>query len=796
MWSDGFNLGVATPTQFMCSDYVSVSSPSTCANYVGTTIPPWDENLAQAALKFSLPQTGSVLSTADLHLKVMDRSGSPTATVTLTDDNNWIQTTSSATSKFPTLSAAQVLLNSSSVSSTGWISLTLPTSALDAKIVPSGPTDATLILTGSTAPSTYFSFVADDDGSGDKAYLALTFKPQVQSVSVPANATYTAGDALNFTVTFDSTVHVTGFPKLPLILNTGGVVYATYVSGDGSKNLMFRYTVASGDADADGLAVASALVGGTIRSGNNDDAELTLYSVTATTGVLVDGVAPTISGGVTAPSANTYGIGGNLDYTATFSENVVVNTTGGTPYLTLAVGGSTVHATYLSGSGTNTIKFRYTVISGDVDADGVALASNVTLNGGTIKDAAGNPATLTFTGGTAASVLVDARPSQTITFGTLASQTYGTAFVKLTATASSSLPVSYASANPAAVSISNDTAYLLAADTATITASQSGGASYLAATSVSQKMTVAKKLLTIAGAAASNKVYDNAVSASVTGATLSGKVGADDVTLVLGTAVFATKDTGTAKAVTVTGSTLSGTKAGNYSLTEIAGLVADITAYPITVTADAKGKIAGTSDPVFTYTATPLLGVDTWNSGTLTRDAGEAVGDYPIRLGTLSAGGNYAITFVGANLSITQTSALAVRPVQKSISHELGANTGKVFAIASQRLEDGRLESAVCKDDNSCLAVDVLLPGASRVSVAIYDNLGTPVIAFDKDVSKSDYQSLAPSGDGRRILSVSWNLHAKGGAAVEPGVYLWRIVVQGADGQKLETVKRLGVKRQ
>jgi hypothetical protein len=43
-------------------------------------------------------------------------------------------------------------------------------------------------------------------------------------------------------------------------------------------------------------------------------------------------------------------------------------------------------------------------------------------------------------------------------------------------------------------------------------------------------------------------------------------------------------------------------------------------------------------------------------------------------------------------------------------------------------------------------------------------------------------------------LLVSWNLYAKGGAAVQSGVYLWKILVQTEDGQKLETVKRLGVR--
>jgi hypothetical protein len=336
----------------------------------------------------------------------MDRLGSPTATVTLTDDNNWIQTTSEATSKFPTLSNASALLTNGLVSSTGWDSLNLTTSALGAKIVSSGTTAATLIVTGSTAPSTYFNFVADDDASGNKAFLILSFKPQVQSVSAPANSTYIVGDALNFTVSFDSLINVTGTPKLSLTLNTGGTIQASYVSGSGSQNLVFRYTVASGNADADGVTVGVlALNGGTIRSDNGDDAELTLYSVGATTGVKVDGVVPTI-GGVAPPTVGTYISGQYLDFTATFTKAMTVVTTGGVPYITLTIGGVTKHATYSSGSGSTALVFRYSLASGDAGA--LATGTGITLNGGTIKDAPGNSATLTFSAPTTSGITIDA----------------------------------------------------------------------------------------------------------------------------------------------------------------------------------------------------------------------------------------------------------------------------------------------------------------------------------------------------------------------------------------------------
>ena len=54
-------------------------------------------------------------------------------------------------------------------------------------------------------------------------------------------------------------------------------------------------------------------------------------------------------------------------------------------------------ATYSAGSGTSTLTFDYTVQAGDTNADLDYVATNsLTLNAGTINDAATNPATLTL----------------------------------------------------------------------------------------------------------------------------------------------------------------------------------------------------------------------------------------------------------------------------------------------------------------------------------------------------------------------------------------------------------------
>ena len=102
-----------------------------------------------------------------------------------------------------------------------------------------------------------------------------------------------------------------------------------------------------------------------------------------------------------------------LSFPVTFSEPVNVT---GSPRLSLDVGGVARYATYASGSGTTTLTFTYNTVVGDVDLDGVTLSSPLDLNGGTIKDLAGNDLTpLTFTLPNTANVKVD-HPSLAMDF--------------------------------------------------------------------------------------------------------------------------------------------------------------------------------------------------------------------------------------------------------------------------------------------------------------------------------------------------------------------------------------------
>ncbi|MGM0945385.1 MAG: MBG domain-containing protein [Bacteroidota bacterium] len=80
-----------------------------------------------------------------------------------------------------------------------------------------------------------------------------------------------------------------------------------------------------------------------------------------------------------------------------------------------------------------------------------------------------------------------------------------------------------------------------------------------------------------------------------------------------------------------------------------------ITKKTLTITADAnQSKVYGDSDPTFTYQATGFENGDDESilTGALSRAAGENVGSYAINLGSVSAGDNYIINFVGADFVI------------------------------------------------------------------------------------------------------------------------------------------------
>ncbi|MDE0561265.1 MBG domain-containing protein [Algoriphagus sp. NF] len=94
----------------------------------------------------------------------------------------------------------------------------------------------------------------------------------------------------------------------------------------------------------------------------------------------------------------------------------------------------------------------------------------------------------------------------------------------------------------------------------------------------------------------------------------------------------------------------------NYTI-DFTGADFTIAEKTLTITVDAgQSKIYGEADPMYTYQASGFENGDDESilTGALARTAGENVGTYPINLGSLDAGSNYTINYIGADFTITE----------------------------------------------------------------------------------------------------------------------------------------------
>jgi hypothetical protein len=118
---------------------------------------------------------------------------------------------------------------------------------------------------------------------------------------------------------------------------------------------------------------------------------------------------PGVITSVTVPANGTYKAGDYLNFTVNFNKAVTVS--GGTPYLPVTLNtGGTVSAAYVSGSGTSSLLFRYTIAANTADNDGISVGSSIGLPGGcAMRDANSIDADLTLNDvGVTTGILVDA----------------------------------------------------------------------------------------------------------------------------------------------------------------------------------------------------------------------------------------------------------------------------------------------------------------------------------------------------------------------------------------------------
>ena len=236
-----------------------------------------------------------------------------------------------------------------------------------------------------TTPPTVSSIAITSDTGDDESYWE-------------DDGIYGIGDGIEVTVTFSENISVTGTPRLELDIG-GASKSAEYESTQGSA-VVFIYTVAEGDADSDGIAVEAdklTLNGGSIKDEAENVANLSHNTLADQGGHRVDGIRPTISrihlmhvfqGG---RLDGFYTVGKEIFVDVDFSERTHIS--GGTQ-LTLDFDG-TAKTSEWTGGWLGSFS-SYVVQEGDLDTDGVAIGANaISLNGGTIRDRAGNDGVLT-----------------------------------------------------------------------------------------------------------------------------------------------------------------------------------------------------------------------------------------------------------------------------------------------------------------------------------------------------------------------------------------------------------------
>ncbi|NHM07349.1 hypothetical protein G4D82_08965, partial [Flavobacterium sp. CYK-4] len=552
--------------------------------------------------------------------------------------------------------------------------------------------------TGTTLTQFTLSYTGEqwkDGGSGSSVLNKLTFAYAINPTSL-TSGTYVNVTNLDFTALVNNNTADVATDGNAANRRTAINYTVTGISWAAGQTLYIRWTDTNDAGNDDNLAVddltfsATAPVPSITTSGTLAAVDTTYgtasptptsFNVSGTnivSGILVtppsgfqvslasgSGYANTVtvSGTGTIASTPIYVRLAATTPVGTYSGNIVLSS--GATSVNIATASSTVSAVNLPVTsltannkvydGTTTATLSGTpVLSGIVPGDelnvvlgGTPVANfssaevgtwPVTVTGYTISGSASGNYILQQPTGLTASITAASLPS--ITSALTANAIYGVAADLYTITATEGPILSYnATGLPVGLNINTLTGEITGTPTVvgtfnvTISATNANGSG-----SASLSYTVAPKGLTVTGAIADNKVYDRTDAATISGATLVGVVGADDVTI-SNTGTFASIAVGAAVAVTST-QTLSGADADKYTVTLPSGLTADITAKALTIESAAAQNKA----------------YDTTNAASIT---GTLTGVIAPDVVTFNGTGTFASSAVGTGIAVTSTATLS-----------------------------------------------------------------------------------------------------------------------------------------
>ncbi|MCP8898015.1 beta strand repeat-containing protein [Gilvimarinus xylanilyticus] len=218
--------------------------------------------------------------------------------------------------------------------------------------------------------------------------------PSVSNISLSGSPTENAS-SVTFTVTFNKNANSISTDDFTLTTTgtAGGNVASVSTSSGQSVEVTVNNITGEGSLRLD-------LNGNTnIVDDNGNGANNNGYVAAYTSGDIhaLDVQAPTVTGVGSANPNGIYGVGDMIAIDVEFNEKVQLNTSGGVPGLTLETGPTARFITYISGSGTRTLRFHYTVVAGDNTTDlSYPSTAAFDLAGGSISDLAGNVADVTL----------------------------------------------------------------------------------------------------------------------------------------------------------------------------------------------------------------------------------------------------------------------------------------------------------------------------------------------------------------------------------------------------------------
>ncbi|MCX7246442.1 MAG: YDG domain-containing protein [Burkholderiales bacterium] len=562
-----------------------------------------------------------------------------------------------------------------------------------------------LALTGSEAGN----YNLTGGTTATDASVAITKK----TVTLSASKTYDGTTSLSGFVTLGTGVTVGGFTET--LTYTGAVANSSHVAANASN------FVANGIA----LDNASDASGGLARNYqlpvlNHANAPVTISARSITPTLTNSGTTKAYNGDVTTTITPTYSFT-NLapnDTAATLNNNSKIFNSKDAGVATLV----TVSGLAITGiTGTNS--------SPSVASD-YALSTSSLTTPATIT-----PKTLTVSGLASSNKVYDGTTNVSISsWGSVSTGVdsgAGTETLVLTPGTAS-----FADKNKADAIVVTASGYALS------NGSNNGLASNysLSSNSTTTTANITAKTVTLSA----SKTYDG--STSLTGnVTVGTGVGSETLAYTGATANDAHVATGSKyiNAITLANATdASGGLASNYQLPSLAAYSAGVNSVtiatrPITITADTKSKVYGNTDPSLTYTPEAagsnrgLVTGDTF-TGSLTRATGETVaaGPYAIAQNVALANSDYAVSFTGANLTITQrpitltaTSATKVYGENEAALGVTASATGAGVGIAttanSNTVNDTLAEIAgtlTRQSGNNVGAYDVQLGSGSKAA--------------------------------------------------------------------------------